>query len=289
MGHAVVERILHSDPVHKVTIISRGMALGYTMALPTEDRYLVTRPSSTTSSPRCWADARRAADLRENTTTGASNDIGKATDLARHMVTEWGMSDKLGPLAFGKRDEMVFLGRDIGEQRNYSEESPGDRPGGAPTGETAFHRAKEVLRRARGRAPGPRHKAHRGGDDGGGRDEAHHRGVRGPAGDAGAGAGDGRRRRLSPSGPLPCSPAAALDPPVHSAPRRAGSEVVSPSLPDPPDAAGAGLRPSCDRVVRRHPAGGGRTPDRCRTSPVPNVGRGSRSGDRHGAGPVALH
>jgi cell division protease FtsH len=122
-GHAVVQRILPKcDPVAKVTIISRGMALGYTMALPTEDRYLQSKTEFEDKIAGLLGGTVAERLIFGDTTTGASNDIEKATDLARRMVTEFGMSDKLGPLAFGKRDELVFLGREIGEQRNYSDE-----------------------------------------------------------------------------------------------------------------------------------------------------------------------
>ncbi len=122
-GHAVVQRVLPKcDPVAKVTIISRGMALGYTMALPTEDRYLQSKTEFEDKIAGLLGGNVAERLIFGDTTTGASNDIEKATDLARRMVTEFGMSDKLGPLSFGKRDEMVFLGRSMGEQRDYSEE-----------------------------------------------------------------------------------------------------------------------------------------------------------------------
>jgi cell division protease FtsH len=122
-GHAVVQRVLPKcDPVAKVTIISRGMALGYTMALPTEDRYLQSKTEFEDKIAGLLGGTASERMIFGDTTTGASNDIEKATDLARRMVTEFGMSDKLGPLSFGKRDELIFLGREIGEQRNYSDE-----------------------------------------------------------------------------------------------------------------------------------------------------------------------
>jgi cell division protease FtsH len=122
-GHAVVQRILPKcDPVAKVTVISRGMALGYTMALPTEDRYLQSKTEFEDKIAGLLGGNVAEHLVFGDTTTGASNDIEKATDIARRMVTEFGMSDKLGPLSFGKRDELVFLGREIGEQRNFSED-----------------------------------------------------------------------------------------------------------------------------------------------------------------------
>ncbi len=150
MGHALVGKTLeHTDPVHKVTIVSRGMALGWTMSLPTEDRYLVSKAELSDQLAQILG-GRCSEELifgEEHITTGASDDIRKATQLARKMVTEWGMSDKLGPLTFGERQEMVFLGRDFGEQRNYSEEiaSEIDQEVHQLVAD-AFLRAKQVLR-----------------------------------------------------------------------------------------------------------------------------------------------
>jgi cell division protease FtsH len=122
-GHAVVQRILPKcDPVSKVSIIARGMALGYTMGLPTEDRYLQSKSEFDDKIAGMLGGNAAEKLIFGDTTTGSSNDIEKATSLARRMVTEFGMSEKLGPLAFGKRDELVFLGREIGEQRNYSDD-----------------------------------------------------------------------------------------------------------------------------------------------------------------------
>jgi len=122
VGHALVARMLSNlDPLHKVTIVARGMAGGYTRLLPTEDRYLYTK--SQFEETLAFSLGGHAAEqlIFGEVTTGASNDIERATSLARQMVTQYGMSEKLGPLALGNRQEMVFLGRDIGEQRNYSE------------------------------------------------------------------------------------------------------------------------------------------------------------------------
>jgi cell division protease FtsH len=105
-----------------VSIISRGMALGYTMGLPTEDRYLQSKSEFEDKIAGMLGGNASEKLIFGDTTTGSSNDIEKATNLARRMVTEFGMSDKLGPLSFGKRDELVFLGREIGEQRNYSDD-----------------------------------------------------------------------------------------------------------------------------------------------------------------------
>jgi cell division protease FtsH len=122
-GHALIQRILPKcDPVAKVSVISRGMALGYTMGLPTEDRYLQSKTEFEDKIAGMLGGNVAERLMFGDTTTGSSNDIEKATTLARRMVTEFGMSEKLGPLAFGRREELVFLGREIGEQRNYSDD-----------------------------------------------------------------------------------------------------------------------------------------------------------------------
>ncbi len=123
VGHALVARMLANvDPVHKISIIPRGMAGGYTRVLPSEDRFLGTKGQF--EDQIAWGLGGRAAEeiIFSEISSGASNDIEKATEIARQMVTRYGMSKKLGPIAFGKSDEMVFLGREISEQRNYSDE-----------------------------------------------------------------------------------------------------------------------------------------------------------------------
>ena len=122
-GHAVVQRVLpKNDPVTKVTIVSRGMALGYTMSLPAEDRYLHSKSEFEDKIAGMLGGNVSETIVFGDTTTGSSNDLEKATNLARAMVTQYGMSEKLGPLTFGKKEEMIFLGREISEQRNYSDE-----------------------------------------------------------------------------------------------------------------------------------------------------------------------
>ncbi len=129
MGHALVMYTLpNCDPPYKISIVSRGMALGWTMALPDHDRVLVSKAQLTDQLAGILG-GRVAEEILlgdANITTGASDDISKATKLARRMVTEWGMSEKLGPLTFGAKEELVFLGRDLGEQRRYSEEVAGE-------------------------------------------------------------------------------------------------------------------------------------------------------------------
>ena len=121
-GHAVVSRFLqHHDPVHKITIIPRGLRTGYTRFLPTEDRLYVTRAQFGDAVTAALGG--HAAELVAfgELSTGAGDDIERATRIVRRMVTEFGMSDRLGPVAFGRKQQMVFLGRDIGEQRDYSQ------------------------------------------------------------------------------------------------------------------------------------------------------------------------
>jgi len=123
-GHAVVGMMLtHTDPVHKVSIIPRGRAGGYTLMLPKEDRYYATR-SELLDQLKTLLGGRVAEELVLNEiSTGAQNDLERATELVRKMITEYGMSEILGPITFGRRqDQQVFLGRDIARDRNYSEE-----------------------------------------------------------------------------------------------------------------------------------------------------------------------
>ena len=125
-GHALVAHALpNTDPVHKVTILPRGRALGYTMQLPIEDKYLQAR-SEMLDQLAVLLGGRTAEELVfHEPTTGASNDIEKATAISRAMVTQYGMSDALGALKFGQESGEVFLGRDMGHQRDYSEEVAG--------------------------------------------------------------------------------------------------------------------------------------------------------------------
>lgn len=122
-GHALVARMLpYADPVRKVSIVARGMMGGYTSVVPNEDRFFWTKRQF--EDMLAYIMGGRVAEeiIFNEISTGASNDIERATGLARKMVTEYGMSPTLGPLAFGKKDELVFLGREINEQRNYSDE-----------------------------------------------------------------------------------------------------------------------------------------------------------------------
>jgi cell division protease FtsH len=122
-GHTLVGHLLPlADPVHKVSIVSRGRALGWTLQLPTEDKYNNSR-SELMASMTVLLGGRTAEELVYNEmTTGASDDIERATNLARRMVTEFGMSEALGPIKFGQAEREVFLGRDYGHQANYSDE-----------------------------------------------------------------------------------------------------------------------------------------------------------------------
>ncbi len=123
-GHALCFKLLtHTNPVHKISIVARGMAMGVTWSLPQEDRYFRTRrefEDDIAAALGGWVAEQ--LHLGGDVTTGASNDIEKASHMARQMVTKFGMSEKLGPLQYGKTDELIFLGRQIQEERNYSED-----------------------------------------------------------------------------------------------------------------------------------------------------------------------
>jgi cell division protease FtsH len=121
-GHALVAMLLPgADPVHKVTIIPRGMALGVTQQLPLDDRYTYSRDYLMTRLAMMFGGRVAEELIFGHMTTGAGDDIEKATELARKMVCEWGMSKELGPMTFGRREEQVFLGRDIAHHKDYSE------------------------------------------------------------------------------------------------------------------------------------------------------------------------
>jgi cell division protease FtsH len=121
-GHAVVARFLqHHDPVHKITIIPRGLRTGHTRFLPTEDRMYMTRGQCTDIVTAALGGHAAESVVFGELSTGAGDDIERATQIVRRMVKQFGMSDRLGPVAFGRKHQMIFLGRDIGEQRDYSE------------------------------------------------------------------------------------------------------------------------------------------------------------------------
>ncbi len=126
-GHALVAKLTPgTDPLHKVSIIPRGMALGVTQQLPIDDKYTYSQ-DYLLKALSVLLGGRAAEEIAlKHTTTGAGNDLERATDLARKMVTEWGMSDKLGPLTFGKKDEQIFLGREIARHKDYSEKTAVD-------------------------------------------------------------------------------------------------------------------------------------------------------------------
>ena len=121
-GHALLAVLLpHADPIHKVTIIPRGMALGVTQQLPVDDKHNYSR-DYLNDQIAILLGGRLAEELTNgNVTTGAGNDLDRATDMARRMVCEWGMSESIGPLTYGKKEEQVFLGRDFAQSQDYSE------------------------------------------------------------------------------------------------------------------------------------------------------------------------
>jgi cell division protease FtsH len=122
-GHALVAFVLpNADPVHKVTIISRGRALGYTMTLPMEDKVLVTREEMIDELAMLLGGRVAEEVVFGDITTGASNDLERATKIARQMVTEYGMSDQMGPLTLGTKQGEVFLGRDFASHPDYSDQ-----------------------------------------------------------------------------------------------------------------------------------------------------------------------
>ena len=121
-GHALIAGVLpYSDPVHKISIVARGRAAGYTLKLPIEDRHLHSKNEFLADLAVLMGGYAAEKVVFKELTTGASDDLKKATDLARRLVTEYGMSEKFGPIALGEKDEMVFLGRDFGSEKNYSE------------------------------------------------------------------------------------------------------------------------------------------------------------------------
>src|SRR5204862_523816 len=123
MGHAIVGHFLeHTDPVHKITIVSRGQALGLTISLPTEDRYLTTRTALMHQMAMTLGGRAAEEIVFHEVTTGAANDLEKVTSTSKSMIMRFGMSEKLGPRVLGHSNDQPFLGRDYGAQADYSEE-----------------------------------------------------------------------------------------------------------------------------------------------------------------------
>ncbi len=123
-GHALVAASLpHADPVHKISIVSRGRAGGYTLKLPSEDRHLYSRAHLLDEMAVSLGGYVAEQMIFDDLTTGASDDLRKATDIARSLVTRFGMSEKIGPMVLGEKEEMIFLGKEIGTERNYSEDT----------------------------------------------------------------------------------------------------------------------------------------------------------------------
>lgn len=121
-GHALVARLVPgADPVHKVTIIPRGRALGLTQQIPESDKYTYSKENMLARITVLLGGRASEELIFDQMTTGAGNDIERSTELARKMICEWGMSDKLGPVTFGKKEEQIFLGREISQHRDYSE------------------------------------------------------------------------------------------------------------------------------------------------------------------------
>ncbi|HEX2932068.1 MAG TPA: ATP-dependent zinc metalloprotease FtsH [Candidatus Binatia bacterium] len=146
-GHALVAKLLPgADPIHKVTIIPRGMALGLTQQLPMEEKYTYPREYLLNNLVILFGGRVAEELVLEHMTTGAGNDIEKATDLVRRMVCEWGMSDKLGPMTFGKKEQEIFLGRDFTQKSDYSKNTAVEIDAEiSRIIQESYHRAKELL------------------------------------------------------------------------------------------------------------------------------------------------
>ena len=150
-GHALVAAAMpETDPVHKISIIARGRAAGFTLKLPLEDRHLYSKTHFVSELAVSLGGYAAEQVVFDELTTGASDDLKKATDLARALVTKYGMSEKVGPLAFGGHEENVFLGRDFGGGKDYSE-STGNLIDAEVSRfmKNAFKMAKEVLTKHR--------------------------------------------------------------------------------------------------------------------------------------------
>jgi cell division protease FtsH len=146
-GHALVAKLLPgADPIHKVTIIPRGMALGLTQQLPMDEKHTYPRDYLLTNLAILFGGRVAEELVLEHMTTGAENDIEKATDLARRMVCEWGMSEKLGPMTFGKKEQQIFLGRDFTQKVDYSENTAIEIDAEVRRIiQESYHRAKDLL------------------------------------------------------------------------------------------------------------------------------------------------
>jgi cell division protease FtsH len=147
-GHALVATLLPgADPIHKVTIIPRGMALGLTQQLPMDEKYTYPRDYLLNNLVILFGGRVAEELVLEHMTTGAGNDIEKATDLVRRMVCEWGMSEKLGPMTFGKKEEEIFLGRDFTQKTDYSKATAIEIDGEIRRLiQESYHRAKDLLK-----------------------------------------------------------------------------------------------------------------------------------------------
>ena len=224
MGHAIVGHFLeHSDPVHKISIICRGQALGYTISMPQEDKFLTTRAELTDTMAMTLGGRAAEEIVFGEITTGASNDLEKVTATAKQMVMRFGMSEKLGPRVFGHDHGQPFLGREFSAEPDYSDEIAREIDDEIRRiVEAAHQRAKDILAEHRERARDDLRDPAQARDDREG-------GVRGAARRQDRGGGLRRRRRRLPAAELPGAPAPA---------ERAGREAPRP-LPRPGLAGGA--------------------------------------------------
>jgi cell division protease FtsH len=146
-GHTLVAKFIPgTDPVHKVSIIPRGRALGLTMQLPIEDKHSYNRQSLLDKIAVLMGGRAAEEIIFDAMTTGAGNDIERGTEIARKMVCEWGMSEKMGPVSFGKKDEQIFLGREMATHKNYSEATAVEIDSEIRhIVEESYHRARKLL------------------------------------------------------------------------------------------------------------------------------------------------
>jgi cell division protease FtsH len=122
-GHAIITSVLpHADPVHKVSVVSRGRAAGYTLKLPSEERHLYSKLHFLDEIAAALGGFAAEKVVFKDITTGAADDLSHATDIARSLIMRYGMSDKIGPVSLGEKSDLVFLGRELGTERNYSED-----------------------------------------------------------------------------------------------------------------------------------------------------------------------
>ena len=264
MGHAIVGHYLeHSDPVHKISVIGRGQALGYTISMPTEDRFLTTRAELTDSMAMTLGGRAAEEIVFGEITTGASNDIEKVTATAKAMVMRYGMSERLGPRVFGHDHSQPFLGREFSSEPDYSDEIAREIDDEIRRiVESAHQRAKRHPHRA------PRDAEHRLGGPRPPRDDREGR-VRGAASTVSPRTRSSPRRS-TPQIPPPAAPASDHSPVATprarcpapawpAASRRARTSRASPSCSRPPAPVRRDRHARCVRPSHAAALGGAQT------------------------------